>query len=106
MIHTRNTTQRKEPNAQTIRNRLANHLVHNRPPNRLPNHRTNNHVSRNPKEMEEQLMTEKVMCWTYESQVELARRMGVSITTAKKWLRDIAARENATAILESKPRSN
>ena len=56
--------------------------------------------------MEEQLMTEKVMCWTYDSQVELARRMGVSITTAKKWLRDIAARENATAILESKPRNN
>ena len=49
-------------------------------------------------------MSEKVMCWTYESQVEIARRMGTTIATARKWLRRIAADENARAVLEPKPR--
>jgi len=57
------------------------------------------------KELVGQIMPDKIMVWTYEMQVELARYMGVSVTTAKKQLRDIAARENVKCILESKPRS-
>ena len=93
------------PNAETNHNRLDNHLVHHRPTNRLHDHRTNNHRPMPTKELVGQIMPDKIMVWTYEMQVELARYMGVSVTTAKKQLRDIAARENVKCILESKPRS-
>jgi len=91
----------KVAHIETIRNRLANHLVHNRPTNRLSNHRTNNHLSRNPKEMEEQLMTNWISATEEERQLmDKARKAGVrrGINASRNVLLNmIAAGEGMTA---------
>jgi hypothetical protein len=47
----------------------------------------------------------KIMYWSYKTQLLMAERMGATIPTVRKWLKIVAAQENAGWQFEHKPRS-
>jgi hypothetical protein len=50
-------------------------------------------------------MSEKILYWTYETQLLLAEMQGSTIATVRKWCKIAAEMQGAVAKFEHKPRS-